>query len=110
MKTYYKAEEETYTDERDAYMRLRWTRLQYPNLLTYYGSFVHGNTHNIVLEWADLGTLENYMSTTSPPSTAEELVLLWDRLSGVINGLMAIHGEGQYGPTSRYLNGYDRST
>lgn len=91
-------------------MKLRWARLQYPNLLTYYGSFEHGNTQNIILEWANIGTLESYMSTTSPPSTTEELVLFWDRLRGVLNGIMTIHGEGQYNATSWYPNGYDRST
>lgn len=104
MKTYREAEaEENYKVERDAYMRLRWSGDPIDHVLAYYGGFVHGNTYNIILEYADQGTLEDYMSNIGPPSTIEELVLLWDRLLHVTTGIMAIHGIGPHGPK---ISGY----
>lgn len=88
-------------------MRLRWNGQPSPHIVAYYGSFIHGNSYNIILEYADLGTLESFMRDTQSPSTFEDTVLFWDRLFDVIHGIMVIHGKiGNDSSASQILNGY----
>lgn len=107
LKTYREAEaQQNYQAEREAYMNLRWDGKPSPHVLDYYGSFVHGNSYNIILEYADQGTLEDFMKLTAPPSTAEDNLLLWDRLFNVAHGIMTIHGNSDFeSRTPRILNG-----
>lgn len=108
LKTYRSAEaEENYKAERDAYMKLRWSGNPTPHIIAFYGSFIHGNSYNIILEYADQGTLETFMKRTKSPSSPEDTLLLWDRLFGVIHGIMTIHGHiGNDSSASQILNGY----
>lgn len=94
LKTYRTAEaEESYTAERDAYMKLRWGENLPQNIVSYYGSFVHGNSYNVILEYADEGTLEDFMEKTDPPSSFEDTLRFWKRFLNVLQGIMAIHGQ-----------------
>ncbi|MCJ1391817.1 hypothetical protein MMC18_004684 [Xylographa bjoerkii] len=98
--------EENYKAERDAYMKLRWTGKPSPHIIAYYGGFIHGNSYNIILEYADRGTLESFMRTTDPPSTVEDTLLFWNRIFGIIDGLINIHGRiGAASSASQFLNG-----
>ena len=108
LKTYRDAEaQQNYKAERDAYLKLRWGGKPSEHIVAYYGSFIHGNSYNIVLEYADQGTLEAFMRKTKSPSSAEETQLLWDRLLSVTHGLMTIHGKiGNDSSASQILNGY----
>ena len=108
MKTYRAAEaEENYRAERGAYMKLRWQGNPSPHIIDYYGGFIHGNSYNLILEYADRGTLESFMRDTAPPSTIEDTLLFWDRLSNVTHGIMTIHGKiGNDSSASQILNGY----
>ena len=108
LKTYRDAEaEQNYKAERDAYMKLRWGKKPSEHIVAYYGSFIHGNSYNIILEYADQGTLEKFMRKTKSPSSPEETLLLWDRLLNVTHGLMTIHGKtGKDSSASQILNGY----
>lgn len=107
LKTYRPAEaEENYKAERDAYMKLRWAGKPSPHIIAYYGGFVHGSSYNIILEYADQGTLESFMKITEPPSTIEDTLLFWDRLSCITHGIMTIHGKiGNDSSASQLLNG-----
>lgn len=92
LKTYRTAEaEENYKRERDAYMKLRWAGQPSPHIIAYYGGFIHGNSYNIILEYADQGTLESFMKNTESPPTIEDTILFWDRLSDITHGIMMIH-------------------
>ena len=108
LKTYRTAEaEENYKAERDAYMKLRWSGQPSPHIIAYYGGFIHGNSYNIILEYADQGTLETFMRNTKPPSTVEDTLLFWDRLFGITHGIMTIHGHiGNESSASQILDGY----
>lgn len=108
LKSYRTAEaEENYKAERDAYMKLRWSGQPSPHIIAYYGGFVHGDSYNIILEYADQGTLETFMRTTEPPSTVEDILLFWDRFSDITHGIMTIHGHiGNESSASQILNGY----
>lgn len=92
LKTYRDAEaEENYKAERDAYMKLRWGGKPSPHIIAYYGGFVHGKSYNIILEYADQGTLETFMKETKSPRTIEDTLLFWDRLFKVTEGIARIH-------------------
>lgn len=57
----------------------------------FYGSFVHDDTYTIILGDADRGTLDNFMSSTAPPSTGEDITRLWEGLLRLHEALHAIH-------------------
>lgn len=108
LKTYRAADaEENYKAERDAYMKLRWAGKPSPHIIAYYGGFIHGDSYNIILEYADQGTLEDFMRNTKSPSTIEDTAIFWDRLFGVTHGIMTIHGNiGNYSSVSQIINGW----
>lgn len=88
-------------------MKLRWMGKPSPHIIAYYGGFIHGNSYNIILEYADQGTLESFMRNTDPPSTIEDTLLFWDRLFDVTHGVMTIHGQiGNDSSASQILTGY----
>lgn len=108
LKTYRSAEAEgSYKTERDAYMKVRWNGEPPAHIITFYGGFIHGESYNIILEYADGGTLETFMRNTKSPSTIEDTLLFWDRLFNVTHGIMVIHGKsGNNCSASQILNGY----
>lgn len=108
LKTYRAAEaEQNYKAESEAYMKLRWGGKPTPHIITYYGGFVHGNSYNIILEYADRGTLENFMRKTDPPSTFRDTLMFWKNFVNVTHGIMTIHGQiGNESSASQLLNGY----
>lgn len=88
-------------------MKLRWGGKPSPHIVAYYGGFIHGNSYNIILEYADQGTLETFMRNTKSPSSPEETILFWDRLFDVTHGIMTIHGKiGKESSASQILKGY----
>ena len=77
------------------------------HIVAYYGSFIHGNSFNIILEYADQGTLETFMRKTKSPSIPEQTLLFWARLFDVMGGLMTIHGKSRDDSSaSQIFNGY----
>ena len=94
IKTYRSGEAQIYyKTERNAFEKLRYSGLPPANIIGFYGSFVREQTYNVILEYADLGTLDDYMKHTAPPSSAEDKMIFWDRFFDVGNGLATIHGE-----------------
>ena len=92
LKTYRPPEAETYIKlERSAFMKLRYGDLPPANIIEYYGSFVRDGTYNIILEYADRGTLDDYMRTTPEPKSFSEIMTFWDRFFAVMQGLVHIH-------------------
>ena len=88
-------------------MKLRWAGKPSEHIVAYYGSFIHGNSYNVILEYADQGTLETFIKKTKSPSSPEETLLIWDRLFDVTHGLVTIHGKiGNDSSASQILNGY----
>ncbi|PVH88884.1 hypothetical protein DL98DRAFT_565731 [Cadophora sp. DSE1049] len=78
-----------YKNEVNAFRRLK--RSQTSSLIGFYGSFIQGHTFNIILEYADQGTLEHYFSDTSPPSRGVDIINFWESLFRAIWGLKCIH-------------------
>ncbi len=68
------------------------------NIIGFYGGFVRQETYNIILEYADLGNLDDYMKQIPPPSTPQEKMTFWENFLAVMSGLVKIHGEGEDNP------------
>ncbi|KAB2577294.1 hypothetical protein DBV05_g4043 [Lasiodiplodia theobromae] len=62
-----------------------------PGLIGFHGNFIHGGTHNVLLEYADKGTLEQYFQEVPPPTTEEDIVSFWRGLFYPIFALLKIH-------------------
>ncbi|KAG8532869.1 uncharacterized protein KY384_002747 [Bacidia gigantensis] len=91
IKTYRtKAAKSYYKNECQAFKRLRIGNRPPRNIVHFYGHWEHLGTYNVILEYADKGTLEDLITTT-PPSTAEDILVFWDSLLDVAYGLDAIH-------------------
>ncbi|RYO74951.1 hypothetical protein DL764_010633 [Monosporascus ibericus] len=61
------------------------------NVITYHGSFRQNGTYNLILDYADGGSLKDLLGNQEPPSTVEDIEQFWRSLFGVFNGLQSIH-------------------
>ena len=97
LKTYFGRDAETYyRSEVTAFKRLR---MRTNNMIGFYGGFKHGDRYNIILEFADIGNLEDYFKQTPPPTTGEEIIMFWEHLFKLIEALLFVH-EGEIMPNS----------
>ena len=67
-----------------------------PNIIGFYGSFVRNGTFNVLLEYADRGTLAQYFDTVEPPSSGEDILKFWRELSKTLGALTAIQSVQPY--------------
>ena len=87
-----------YETEQEGFKRLQDDGLPPSNIIGFYCGFVFQETYNIILEYADLGNLNDYMERIPPPMTTQEKMTFWDNFLAVLNGLVKIHGEGEDDP------------
>jgi serine/threonine protein kinase len=69
---------------------------------------MQGETYNIILEFADQGTLEEYFHKTGPPARGEDIMDFWKGMFETIKALQCIHQAGGKGPNEgpQILHGY----
>jgi serine/threonine protein kinase len=68
-------------------------------IIGFHGSFTRGDTHNVLLEFADKGTLEDYFRTQIPPVDPEDIINFWQALFKILDALRHIHQlDGTGGP------------
>lgn len=79
-----------YQNEVDAFKKLAKNRTD-QSLIQFLGSYRQGDIYNILLEYADCGTLEDYFRKVSPPSLGEDIIRFWKGLFNVIKALSRIH-------------------
>lgn len=94
IKTYHhtRSAEKYYRNEIEAFRKLNPNRESIPFIIEYYGSFIKGEkSFNIILEFADQGTLENYFQNQQPPTTGVDIHNFWKGLFQLIRALMTIH-------------------
>jgi len=111
LKTYLRKEADAkkyYENEVNAFKRLR----QSPNMIRCFGSFTQGDRLNILFEYADKDTLENYFKTISAPTKGEDIIKFWEGLFLIIEALMKVHEgtvplpqDGQIHPLHGYVHG-----
>ena len=81
----------------DAFRRLK--NKSDGSLIGFYGSYLQGQTYNVILEYADKGTLEQFFQNTVPPVNGEDIISLWNGLFMIIKALKCIHDVEGKGPT-----------
>ena len=79
-----------YNNEWRAFKRLSASGLC-PQIIGFHGSFVLDGTFNILLEYADKGTLDDFLSRTPPPCTAGDIITFWKSFLDITLGLVRIH-------------------
>ncbi len=93
LKTYRTSEAGKYFEtERSAFIKLRYGHMPPGNIIEYYGSFVKDGTYNLILEYADRGTLDQYMKITDEPTDIGEIMTFWKNFLPIFHGLSHIHG------------------
>jgi serine/threonine protein kinase len=80
--------------EVDAFRKLNSTGERIPNLIGCYGAFRQNGSYHIILEYANVGTLEDYFRKTQPPEERSEVLKLWTNLFGLNDALVKIHDGG----------------
>ena len=72
-------------------------------ILNYHGRFRLAGTFNILLEYADGGTLEDAFQTTDPPVTTAQETAFWLGMLNICRAIKAVHDPviGGYGRYSR---------
>jgi serine/threonine protein kinase len=81
--------------EKRTFLILNEKQEQHPNIIKYFGSFIHHDstgalTYNLVLENAQCDLVE-YFADTAPPTTPCETNWYWRQMMGVAEALQTIH-------------------
>jgi serine/threonine protein kinase len=77
------------------------------SIIGFYGSYEQDGSYNVLLEYADRGTLEDYLQNTPPPTTGLHIYKFWEALFNVIKGLKLIHSvQGDEADGPPILQGY----
>jgi serine/threonine protein kinase len=79
---------------------------QADSIIKFYGSYIHADNYNILLEFADKGSLEDFFKRESPPSRGGDIIKFWEGLFQLIKGLKAIHSAREYVFISALLTPY----
>ena len=89
----YKAENAAvqFKNEVDAMRELQQSGHQ-ANIVGFHGSFVYRNTYNLILDFCDTGSLEDFFQTTPQPYLGKDIIDLWRSLFDILKALDAIHG------------------
>jgi len=74
-------------------------------MVRFYGSFRHCGSFNILLEWADQGTLEEFFKTRRPPASGDEIITFWVNFVQLIQPLGRIHELPDLADQSRTFQG-----
>lgn len=92
LKTYNTPDAERYyQNEVSGFLNLNYVGGPNANIIGFHGSFVRDGTYNVLLEYADRGTLEQYFDTIQPPSSGEDTIKFWRGLFKTFGALVAIH-------------------
>ena len=62
------------------------------NFVRFYGGFRHGTSLSIILEYANVGTLDSYFVKVRPPTKSDEIRQFWINLCNVLEGIYGLHG------------------
>lgn len=100
LKTYTcKNSEQDYRDKLQAFLKLRASSNPSTCVIGFYGSYWQHDTYNIILEYANSGTLEEYFQNVVPPSKSEDIVQFWEDMFNIADALRNIHsmhpGDGE---------------
>jgi len=92
-----------YNSEVNTFRKLSQLGSPESGTITFYGGFVQGETYNVLLQYANGGTLEDYFDNLEPPRERAEIHQFWSALFGLFTAVYRIHnmnfrdGEGRKG-------------
>ena len=93
VKSYHRLDAERYFyAEAEAFRKLNESGQPVPNLIGFYGAFKQNGSFNIVLRYANIGTLEDYFVKVRSPKLGNDIVNLWRNLFKLTDALVDIHG------------------
>ncbi|EXJ92077.1 NEK protein kinase [Capronia epimyces CBS 606.96] len=96
IKSYHHLEAEKYYDaEVDAFQKLHGSVDPIPNLVGFHGAFRQNKSFHIILDYATVGTLEDYLEAVNPPRRGHDIVTMWENLFKLNDALAQIHGLSQ---------------
>lgn len=99
--------EHSFKNELDAYLSFQYPVNEHNEskcFLEYYGSFTQEGKGYIILEYANEGSLLEFFKSNKVPRTRGEFHGLFERLSGLLDGLRILHAES-YRIPNRQLRG-----
>ncbi len=92
LKTYrFKDAKDNYESEVRAFRALKAGGSLGKSIIGFHGSYEQDGSYNVLLEYADRGTLEDYLAKTPSPSTAEDIYMFWGSLFNIVKALKLIH-------------------
>lgn len=92
VKSYHTPDAETYfRAEVEAFRKLNEAARPVPNVVGFYGAFMQNGSFNIILQYASIGTLEDYFTKARPPRLGNDIVKLWGNLFKLNDALIDIH-------------------
>ena len=78
-------------------------------LIGFYGSFKHGDSWHLLLEYANGGTLSRLFQTDEKPDTGRDIKTFWFRLFELLRSLSMLHDvkvKNQQGGVVEHLKGH----
>lgn len=92
LKRYYTSDaKKYYLNEIAAFEMLKDSKDAERAIINYHGSFRLDGTFNILLEYADGGTLEDAFQTTDPPVTTAQETVFWRGMLNICRAIKAVH-------------------
>jgi serine/threonine protein kinase len=79
-----------FENEIAAFKKLSQSATLKGSIIGFYGTYIHGETCNIILEYADKGDLESFFQHELPPSTAPDIVEFWKKMFSIADALKFI--------------------
>lgn len=67
------------------------------SIIRFYGSYTQVKTFNIVLEYADKGSLEKFLQENDPPIELEDVRIFWKCLMELFKALIYLHNLSEGG-------------
>lgn len=64
-------------------------------IIRFYGSYKHGTTFHIILEYANEGTLEDFFQKGAPPTNPHNIYVFWRNILQLLCALITLHNVGK---------------
>lgn len=80
-----------FEDEVQGYLKVKKGGQPVESITRFYGTYAYQDEYNLILEYADLGTLDDFMQAVDPPQRATDILLIWSRLFELAQALQRVH-------------------
>ena len=67
------------------------------SVVRFYGSYTQAEKFNIILEYADKGSLEKFLQRNAPPTQVEHIRDFWKNLLELLKALIYLHNHSEGG-------------